>query len=384
VLTVWLDRREREAVAYLIEENRFLRRQLGTRRLRLTDDDHRRLAARAYRGTVRPARDRHDRDAGHVAALASAADCAAMDQLARFFFEALKFRRRFCAYPVEHASPRGSSSSSHVAGREPKESAMKSHRRASVRIALLTALAVVAIGEIQGTHAIINGTLDGNLHPNVGMVVAEANGVKFTPCSGILVAPQVFVGAAHCLEFIASRGATQAWVTFDSQVNLDSSPLIPATLHPNPAYDANAPDPNDVAVITLATPVEGIVYGELPTPGLLDGVGAGQLFTVVGYGANERIVGDGPVTFLRDRARRFATSELNALRPAELRLSMNPSRGYGGASFGDSGGPIFLGQSTTVAAIVGLRGSNGGTYEGYRLDIPSARAFLASFVTLPD
>ena len=29
VLTGWLDRREREAVAYLIEENRLLRRQLG-------------------------------------------------------------------------------------------------------------------------------------------------------------------------------------------------------------------------------------------------------------------------------------------------------------------------------------------------------------------
>lgn len=49
VLTGWLDRREREAVAYLIEENRLLRRQLGTGRLRLTDDDRRRLAARAYR-----------------------------------------------------------------------------------------------------------------------------------------------------------------------------------------------------------------------------------------------------------------------------------------------------------------------------------------------
>jgi hypothetical protein len=49
VLTVWLDRREPEAVAYLIEENRVLRRQLGARRLRLTDDDRRRLAARAYR-----------------------------------------------------------------------------------------------------------------------------------------------------------------------------------------------------------------------------------------------------------------------------------------------------------------------------------------------
>ena len=49
VLTGWLERREREAIAYLIEENRILRRQLGTRRLRLTDDDRRRLAARAYR-----------------------------------------------------------------------------------------------------------------------------------------------------------------------------------------------------------------------------------------------------------------------------------------------------------------------------------------------
>ena len=49
VLTGWLDRREREAVAFLIEENRLLRRQLGGQRLRLTDDDRRRLAARAYR-----------------------------------------------------------------------------------------------------------------------------------------------------------------------------------------------------------------------------------------------------------------------------------------------------------------------------------------------
>ena len=49
VLTGWLERREREAVAYLIEEDRLLRRQLGTGRPRLTDDDRRRLAARAYR-----------------------------------------------------------------------------------------------------------------------------------------------------------------------------------------------------------------------------------------------------------------------------------------------------------------------------------------------
>lgn len=49
VMTGWLARREGEIVKYLIEENRCLRRPLGTKRVRLTDDDRRRLAARAYR-----------------------------------------------------------------------------------------------------------------------------------------------------------------------------------------------------------------------------------------------------------------------------------------------------------------------------------------------
>ena len=47
-LVAWLDRQEREALAYLMEENRVLRRQLHGRRLRLTDDDRRRLAARGH------------------------------------------------------------------------------------------------------------------------------------------------------------------------------------------------------------------------------------------------------------------------------------------------------------------------------------------------
>jgi transposase InsO family protein len=49
VLTGWLDRRERAALAYLIEENRLLRRQLRGRRPRLTDADRRQLAVHAVR-----------------------------------------------------------------------------------------------------------------------------------------------------------------------------------------------------------------------------------------------------------------------------------------------------------------------------------------------
>ena len=49
VLTGWLDRQERQAIAYLMEENRVLRRQLGQQRLQFTNADRRRLAVRGHR-----------------------------------------------------------------------------------------------------------------------------------------------------------------------------------------------------------------------------------------------------------------------------------------------------------------------------------------------
>jgi transposase InsO family protein len=43
----WMNQRQQYAIDYLREENRVLREQLGTRRLRVTDDQRRRLAAKA-------------------------------------------------------------------------------------------------------------------------------------------------------------------------------------------------------------------------------------------------------------------------------------------------------------------------------------------------
>ena len=42
----WVNRRQQLAIEYLLEENRVLREQLGSRRLRLTDAQRRRLAVR--------------------------------------------------------------------------------------------------------------------------------------------------------------------------------------------------------------------------------------------------------------------------------------------------------------------------------------------------
>ena len=43
----WMNQKQQHAIEYLREENRVLREQLGTRRLRFTDDQRRRLATRA-------------------------------------------------------------------------------------------------------------------------------------------------------------------------------------------------------------------------------------------------------------------------------------------------------------------------------------------------
>ena len=42
----WVNRDQRDVIAYLLEENRVLRGQLGHRRLRFSDDQRRRLATR--------------------------------------------------------------------------------------------------------------------------------------------------------------------------------------------------------------------------------------------------------------------------------------------------------------------------------------------------
>src|SRR5262250_2817728 len=43
----WINQRQQEVIDYLIEENRVLREQIGNRRMRFTDDQRRRLAAKA-------------------------------------------------------------------------------------------------------------------------------------------------------------------------------------------------------------------------------------------------------------------------------------------------------------------------------------------------
>ncbi|HEY5659678.1 MAG TPA: trypsin-like serine protease [Gaiellaceae bacterium] len=254
---------------------------------------------------------------------------------------------------------------------------------------ILAALAaVLATGSIVGgALAITNGQPDGNRHPEVGALLAQhafSDGT-WEECTGTLIAPRVFLTAEHCDE-----GVSRVEVTFASSFDRTTSPTYWGTWHGDPRYGKSQSDPHDIAVVVLDDPVSGITPAELPAAGSLNGVSGSQQFTSVGYGAQAVTNGPGGKTFHYADVRYFSVGTLNSApgNGSWLRISQNASTGNGGTCYGDSGGPNFLGAGaaeTRIVAATTITGDTGcrSTNVDYRLDSPSARAFLAQFVSLP-
>jgi len=224
----------------------------------------------------------------------------------------------------------------------------------------------------------------------VGTLIADIPGVGLRPlCSGVLVSPTVFLTAGHCTAQLPAYGVTDVWVSFAPTLG-PANELSRGSYVTDPAYGHDKGDLHDLAVVLLDAPVAGTTPAALPVAGLLDRVRDqrmlhGQLFTNVGYGSFGRETGDGPARFLYDGQRRVSLAPATALTKSSLLLQGNGNAtALGGVCFGDSGGPAFLGGSTTVAAITsGGNQACAGPSVAYRLDTVSAREFLGQFVPLP-
>ena len=248
--------------------------------------------------------------------------------------------------------------------------------------------------------AITFGKPDRNRHPNVGALLADHDEESPGPdilCSGTLIDSDVFLTAGHCTAFLQSQGIRNVWVTFRPRYDEDDA-TPPGTFtgryitHPDFGFSGpgGLSDPHDMAVVLLNRS-PGIAPAQLPPLGLLTRLKSehrldDQTFTAVGYGTVREDKTGGPHAFFFDGIRRFALQSYLSLQPAWLLLSMQPSKGDGGTCYGDSGGPHFLGGvtsnlivSTTVTGDAMCRATD----KTYRLDTPSARAFLDNFVTLP-
>lgn len=243
-------------------------------------------------------------------------------------------------------------------------------------ICLIVALLSIATP----VQAITYGQLDGVGHPNVGGLVSltQYSDGTWLYCTGTLISPTVFLTAAHCDE-----GTARVTVSFDPDYKAGDKTYT-GTWYADPLYDQQQSDPHDIAVVVFDKPIKGISPALLPAADSLSNLSGSQQFTSVGYGAYEVTNDPGGHQYLYNDVRMVATGTLNSTNSAWLRISMNPATGNGGTCYGDSGGPNFLGTTNILAAttITGdmiCRSTN----VTYRLDAPSARAFLGQFVTLP-
>lgn len=244
-------------------------------------------------------------------------------------------------------------------------------------------------------NAIYGGEPTGaNRFPSVGALLYDfdQNGIidgDDEDCTGSLIAPTVFLTAAHCVNFFPKNA--QLYVSFAPDLYARGITVIPATGFTfDPAYGHDNGDLHDLAVVFLpAKATKGMMTYKLPVAGYLDALSAkGALskatFYNVGYGTGNTATG--VPGFPYDGVRKVSVSEFGALKPTWLQLLMNTNAtGTGGDCYGDSGGPKFLtSDPTTVLATV----TSGdyvcrATTVDYRLDTPSARAFLGQFVALP-
>jgi Trypsin. len=246
--------------------------------------------------------------------------------------------------------------------------------------------------------AITYGFVDSNnTFSNTGaFIVKSPTGQIFPECSGTMITPNVFLTAGHCTQFftqdLVPQGFT-AYVSLDASIPFGSLTsnatelLAVANVVTNPNFNQRQSDPGDIGVLILQSSVQGVTPASLPSCGLLDQLSAHNglkdaIFTPVGYGVQNRVVGGG-VPFFQDVnpvPRMFAFSSFNALNKGYLRLSQNPSTGNGGTCFGDSGGPAFLTvESEQILVAINITGDAvcRSTNVDYRLDIVSAQDFLA-------
>ena len=238
---------------------------------------------------------------------------------------------------------------------------------------------------------ITNGTVDGNAHPAVVLIVMDIAGKPAFRCSGTFIAPKLVLTAGHCAGEPGEFSGMRVFTESDVQNGTNNYPFAgpntieAASWQAHPLFTERAFFLHDVGVIQLtkAFRLAPDQYGKLPTVNQLDALehGSATVFTAVGYGL-QRI---NPVFIEAEKIRMFAEPHLiqiNTPLTGGFSLLLSNNASTGGTCFGDSGGPNYLGSSNVIAAVTsfGRNGNCAGTGGVFRLDRQNVLDFVTQFL----
>jgi Trypsin len=286
-------------------------------------------------------------------------------------------------------------------------------KRRLTAIAVLTLILALAVPAGAITRG---GNLDGQDHPYVGLMVATINGSPAWRCSGTLIAPTIFVTAGHC-----TYGANGAQLWFRSDLE-DPNPAfygypstgeVSGTPHTLPGHSDATWFLYDLGVVILDSPVypggSPGTYAELPGLNYLDSLGKGRnnaTVTAVGYGLQEFVEGPMcvgpedcgvPPDFFDPKIRSDKTRYEADLMVVDTKgvgglgnvtgstdalagsFMVSGDSKHGGTCFGDSGGPMLIGNVLVGVNSFGLNRNCAGVGGAFRVDQPASLDFINSF-----
>lgn len=274
---------------------------------------------------------------------------------------------------------------------------------------LVIAVSVLVALGLQGPAAAsTGGTPDGELHPNVGLILAyNEDGGRYR-CTATLIREDLLLTAAHCTDGVVGK----MLVTFDSvlvagSTRPDVSPFPEADpkvgyttaqlqaagfnsgdahLHPDYSFFTDMDTWNDLGVVTLDVPETELPLSPIAGLGTLDEIAKSQLqktlFRAVGYGTEMRKPTSGPQKpqpMSYPLIRRYVDMPGQKLTDQILQTNGNDKdpHGTGGTCFGDSGGPVFLDGEIVAVTSYGYT-ANCRYLGGYqRVDISESQDWLA-------
>lgn len=216
----------------------------------------------------------------------------------------------------------------------------------SLTLAALT-LSACGTGEMTTSETkIINGTLapDGSSFEQSTVALASSNGQVF--CTGTLIHKNFVVSAGHCLANY--RGALN--IAFGR--NRSEFRYVPAASYAvNPGFTGNLnnPVPSDISVIRLASPAPA---GYNPVAIFKGRLSTGNTLYLAGFGQTQ-MGGMGQLYYTTVNVSGQSLSEINVF------------KGGTGSCYGDSGGPAYVSNGSTLQVIGatsrGTQGCNGGS-----------------------